>query len=36
VKEVVEELNDERKLKNPSPVRKGVMKRNQERGDGPV
>jgi hypothetical protein len=36
VKEEVEELNDGRKLKNQSPVRKGVMKRDQERGDDPV
>jgi hypothetical protein len=36
VKEVVEEPNDGRKLKNLSPVRKGVMKRDQESGDDPV
>jgi hypothetical protein len=36
VKGAVEELNDGRKLRNLSPVRKGVMKRDQERGDDPV
>lgn len=36
VKEVFEELNDGRKLKNLSPVKKGVMKRDQEREDDPV
>jgi hypothetical protein len=35
VKEV-EEQNDERKLKNLIPVKKGVMKRDQGRGDDPV
>jgi hypothetical protein len=35
VKEVVEEQNGE-KPKNLSPVRKGVMKRDQGRGDDPV
>jgi hypothetical protein len=36
VKEVVEEQNGGRKLKNRNPVRKGVMKRDQGRGDDPV
>jgi hypothetical protein len=36
VKEAVKEQNDERKLKNLIPVRKGVMKRDQGRGDDPV
>lgn len=36
VKEVVEEQNGGRKLKNRNPVRKEVMKRDQGRGDDPV
>jgi hypothetical protein len=36
VREVARELSDGRKLKNLIPVRKGVMKRDQERGGDPV
>jgi hypothetical protein len=35
VKEVVEEQNGGRKLKNQNLVRKGVTKRDQGRGDDP-